>query len=418
MRRGPFLLLFALSGAAALVYEVVWTRLLTLQIGHGLAAASTVLAAFMGGLAIGAAAGGRIGQRMDPPAGSTRLRRTRSRNRGHRARSAVAPPRSAAGPGGALRQRRRRARVQHRAAALEPRAVVPASGRDGRHLPAGLAVAREKRATGAGRGGPAVRRQHARRRGGRRRHRLRAAALARVDGSDDRRRCAQPGRSRRSLVAGRPRRRDGRTRRASARPASRKTRPTGPSGRPWLAAAALGVTGFASLALQVVWTRLLASMLGPTTYAFSAVVAIFILGIASGSALAAWLSRRLQRPVAALGAGHRRGLGAGPGGGDDRRSRCCWPSPRSWLARRRPSNRWSPGNGRSRRPSSCRWRSPLARPSRSPCRWRPATSLRWWPISGWSTRSTRRAPSPARSARASCWCRGWASTTRSAWWPS
>jgi spermidine synthase len=67
-----------------------------------------------------------------------------------------------------------------------------------------------------------------------------------------------------------------------------------------VAAAAVGVTGFASLALQVVWTRLLASMLGPTTYAFSAVVAIFILGIAGGSALGAWLSRRLHRPLAAL----------------------------------------------------------------------------------------------------------------------
>ncbi len=68
MRRGSFFVLFALSGAAALVYEVVWTRLLTLQVGHGLAAASTVLAAFMGGLAIGAAAGGRIGQRLAPHA--------------------------------------------------------------------------------------------------------------------------------------------------------------------------------------------------------------------------------------------------------------------------------------------------------------------------------------------------------------
>jgi spermidine synthase len=60
------------------------------------------------------------------------------------------------------------------------------------------------------------------------------------------------------------------------------------------------VTGFASLVLQVVWTRLLASMLGPTTYAFSAVVAIFILGIAGGSAFGAWLSRRLREPIAAL----------------------------------------------------------------------------------------------------------------------
>ncbi len=61
MRRGLFLLLFAVSGAAALIYEVVWTRLLTLHLGHGLAAASAVLAAFMGGLAAGAGAAGRVG---------------------------------------------------------------------------------------------------------------------------------------------------------------------------------------------------------------------------------------------------------------------------------------------------------------------------------------------------------------------
>src|SRR5688572_2862722 len=66
MRRGPFLLLFAISGAAALIYEVVWTRLLTLHLGHGLAAASAVLAAFMGGLAAGAGAGGQIAGRFDP----------------------------------------------------------------------------------------------------------------------------------------------------------------------------------------------------------------------------------------------------------------------------------------------------------------------------------------------------------------
>jgi len=49
--------------------------------------------------------------------------------------------------------------------------------------------------------------------------------------------------------------------------------------QPWLAAIALGISGFASLTLQVVWTRLLAQILGPTTYAFSTVVAIFIIGI-------------------------------------------------------------------------------------------------------------------------------------------
>src|SRR3989449_3925718 len=59
-RRRLFVLLYACSGAAALVYEVVWTRLLTLQLGHTVAAASTVLAAFMGGLAIGAWIAGRV----------------------------------------------------------------------------------------------------------------------------------------------------------------------------------------------------------------------------------------------------------------------------------------------------------------------------------------------------------------------
>src|SRR5262249_42820151 len=52
--RRAFVLLYTLSGAAGLVYEVSWTRLLTLPVGHTVAAASTVLAAFMGGLAIGA----------------------------------------------------------------------------------------------------------------------------------------------------------------------------------------------------------------------------------------------------------------------------------------------------------------------------------------------------------------------------
>jgi spermidine synthase len=52
--RRAFILLYTASGAAALVYEVTWTRLFSLQLGHTVAAASTVLAAFMGGLAIGA----------------------------------------------------------------------------------------------------------------------------------------------------------------------------------------------------------------------------------------------------------------------------------------------------------------------------------------------------------------------------
>lgn len=60
-----FLLAYTCSGFAGLVYEVSWTRLLTLVMGRGLAASSTVLAAFMGGLAAGAAVGGRLTKRTD-----------------------------------------------------------------------------------------------------------------------------------------------------------------------------------------------------------------------------------------------------------------------------------------------------------------------------------------------------------------
>ncbi|MBV9600901.1 MAG: fused MFS/spermidine synthase [Chloroflexi bacterium] len=51
-------MLFA-SGAAGLVYQVAWVRLLGLAFGVTIYAISTVLAAFMGGLAIGSLVGGR-----------------------------------------------------------------------------------------------------------------------------------------------------------------------------------------------------------------------------------------------------------------------------------------------------------------------------------------------------------------------
>src|SRR5689334_25411713 len=61
-----FLFAYTCSGLAGLVYEVTWTRLLTLYIGHTTAAASAVVAAFLGGLAIGAAIGGRVANVSSP----------------------------------------------------------------------------------------------------------------------------------------------------------------------------------------------------------------------------------------------------------------------------------------------------------------------------------------------------------------
>ena len=52
--------LFFLSGATGLVFQVVFTRLLQYVFGSTAFAASTVLASFMGGMALGSALLGRL----------------------------------------------------------------------------------------------------------------------------------------------------------------------------------------------------------------------------------------------------------------------------------------------------------------------------------------------------------------------
>src|SRR5512133_362665 len=59
---------FALSGAAALAYEVIWTRRLSLVLGSTTYAVSSMLATFMLGLAIGGIVGGRLADRTRVPA--------------------------------------------------------------------------------------------------------------------------------------------------------------------------------------------------------------------------------------------------------------------------------------------------------------------------------------------------------------
>lgn len=59
---------FGLSGLAALIYEVVWFRALSLVMGSTTYALSTMLATFMAGLAVGAFLGGLISDRVKNPA--------------------------------------------------------------------------------------------------------------------------------------------------------------------------------------------------------------------------------------------------------------------------------------------------------------------------------------------------------------
>ena len=305
MRRSAFLLLFAVSGAAALIYEVVWTRLLTLQMGHGIAAASTVLAAFMGGLAVGAAVAGRRGARLSPqralmvyaglelaiavlalllPLALETLRpllvgayadgeggTTFALLRLGTSVMLLAVPAAAMGATFPIASRWMVRDAAHAAqeagglyaantlgaamgAVLAGFVLIPALGLSGSTW-IGVAL---NVAAAAG-----------------------AYAIARgTEGRD-----FSPGRTDRVETA---------EAKASALRAT---------GRPWLAALALGASGFASLTLQVVWTRLLVQILGPTTYAFSLVVAIFIVGLAVGAAIGSRVGARVRHASVGLAIG-------------------------------------------------------------------------------------------------------------------
>lgn len=57
---------FCLSGASALVYQVAWQRILALQSGAGIYSIAVIVAAFMAGLGLGSHVGGRLSARLGP----------------------------------------------------------------------------------------------------------------------------------------------------------------------------------------------------------------------------------------------------------------------------------------------------------------------------------------------------------------
>ena len=61
------LAIFVLSGAAGLIYEIVWARQLVLVFGNTTQAVSAILTGFFGGLAIGGWVGGRVADRVRSP---------------------------------------------------------------------------------------------------------------------------------------------------------------------------------------------------------------------------------------------------------------------------------------------------------------------------------------------------------------
>ncbi len=65
---------------------------------------------------------------------------------------------------------------------------------------------------------------------------------------------------------------------------------------------AIALSGLCALGAEVVWTRLLSLLLGGTVYTFSIILAVFLLGLWAGSSAGSFLARRTEHPRMALAA--------------------------------------------------------------------------------------------------------------------
>jgi spermidine synthase len=69
----------------------------------------------------------------------------------------------------------------------------------------------------------------------------------------------------------------------------------------WAVYVAIALSGASALGAEVVWTRLLSLMLGATVYTFSIILAVFLVGLGIGSGIGSAVGRRTSRPRVALG---------------------------------------------------------------------------------------------------------------------
>ena len=65
--------------------------------------------------------------------------------------------------------------------------------------------------------------------------------------------------------------------------------------------AAIALSGLCALGAEAIWTRLLALLFGASVYAFSIILAVFLMGLGIGSGAGSFLCRIVRRPRRALG---------------------------------------------------------------------------------------------------------------------
>jgi spermidine synthase len=63
----------------------------------------------------------------------------------------------------------------------------------------------------------------------------------------------------------------------------------------------IALSGFCALAAEAIWTRVLGLLFGASAYTLSIILAVFLLGLGIGSAIASLACRTMSRPRVALG---------------------------------------------------------------------------------------------------------------------
>jgi len=311
--RSVLLLIFLLSGASGLIYQVVWTRSLMLVFGSTTQAVSTVLAAFMGGLALGSVLAARRGDRLANPL------RTYAWIELAIAGMSVAVL-------GVLPALTPIYRAAHDLAGASPAALDAL-----RFLLAGLALLPPTTLMGATLPILSAHAERAPRRGpGRRRVRgsgagalYAANTIGAVAGTAIAGFALLPalGMTRSALVAAAAnlaaavaawllsRKRVEAALPAAGPAASREPVPSpADTGRFAALLLVFAASGAGALIFEVVWTRILSLVLGSSTQAFTIMLTTFLTGLALGSAFATRLLPRIRNPIAAfalveLGAG-------------------------------------------------------------------------------------------------------------------
>jgi len=293
VRSALLLALFFASGASGLVYEVVWMRLLSLTLSVTVYAVTTVLCAFMSGLALGAAIGGWAADRVKSPLLAYGL-----------VELGIAA--TAVGTAATLFHLGPAYVWVHDRLGASPLAFT--SGRFalafvvllvpctlmGATLPLlGRATIADRDAVGRGAGGLYAMNTLGAVLG------TVAAGFALIPGL---------GLWRTSAVAAGLNLAVGLVAlclgwRAGAAPAPpRRASASAPvTARVRLACLAFALSGFTALGYEVLWTRALEQFTHNSTYAYSAMLATFLLGLALGSAAAARPADRVVRPLLALG---------------------------------------------------------------------------------------------------------------------